>query len=118
MSTKWVYLYNEVSQAEEHVGGEWELVRALLGGKGANLADMTRVGLPVPPGFTVTTEACNAYLPKGQQFPAGCWEQELEAMKATRRSRPAKIWRPGQPAVGFLPLRGQILDAGDDGHRP
>ena len=53
--TKWVYLFTEVEQAEAHVGNDWELVRDLLGGKGANLAEMTRIGVPVPPGFTVTT---------------------------------------------------------------
>ncbi len=42
----------------------------LLGGKGANLAEMTRLGLPVPPGFTITTEACRAYLKQGRE-PAG-----------------------------------------------
>ena len=41
--------------------------RDLLGGKGANLAEMTNAGLPVPPGFTITTEACNAYLDGGRQ---------------------------------------------------
>jgi pyruvate,orthophosphate dikinase len=71
MSTKWVYLFDEVEEAEKHVGGEWENVRALMGGKGANLGDMTRAGVPVPPGFTVTTEACNAYLAAGEQFPEG-----------------------------------------------
>ncbi|RME55322.1 MAG: hypothetical protein D6790_16085, partial [Caldilineae bacterium] len=50
---KWVYLFDEVDQAEAKVGGDWEAVRALLGGKGANLAEMTRIGVPVPPGFTV-----------------------------------------------------------------
>ena len=62
MSNKWVYRFNEVDQAEKYVGGEWENVRGLLGGKGANLAEMTRIEVPVPPGFTITTEACNAYL--------------------------------------------------------
>ncbi len=79
-TTKWVYLFNEVKEAEEHVGGKWDDVRALMGGKGANLADMTRLGIPVPPGFTVTTEACNAYLAAGNQFPEGMWEQELAAI--------------------------------------
>ncbi len=60
MEKKWVYLFNEVDQAEKHVNGDWESVRGLLGGKGANLAEMARIGVPVPPGFTVTTEACNA----------------------------------------------------------
>ena len=65
MTEKWVYLFDEVDKAAKHVGGEWEDVRALLGGKGANLAEMTRLGVPVPPFFTLTTEACNAYLEAG-----------------------------------------------------
>jgi pyruvate, orthophosphate dikinase len=81
MSKKWVYLFNDVEEAERLVGGGWDNVKALLGGKGANLGEMTRVGLPVPPGFTVTTEACNAYVEAGQNFPEGLWEQELAAMK-------------------------------------
>ena len=58
---KWVYIFNEVEAAEAAAGGTWDGVRALLGGKGAGLADMTRAGVPVPPGFTVTTEACNEF---------------------------------------------------------
>src|SRR5215216_4156374 len=50
-------------------------MRDLLGGKGANLAEMTRLGLPVPPGFTVTTEACNAYLRSGGEVPPGLWDE-------------------------------------------
>ncbi len=79
-NTKWVYGFDEVEKAEEHVGGDWEAVRALLGGKGANLAEMTRIGIPVPPGFTVTTEACNAYLAAGEKLPEGMWDQELQAI--------------------------------------
>jgi len=78
---KWVYGFEEVDDAETHVGGSWDGVRGLLGGKGANLAEMTRIGVPVPPGFTVTTEACNAYLEAGAQFPAEMWEQALAALK-------------------------------------
>ena len=85
MSTKWVYLFEEVSEAEQYAGS-WEGARALLGGKGANLGEMTRIGVPVPPGLTVTTEACNAYLKNNNQFPEGMWEQELEAMKAIEKS--------------------------------
>jgi pyruvate,orthophosphate dikinase len=80
--SKWVYIFDEVEQAEKYVGGEWDAVRGLLGGKGANLAEMTRLKVPVPPGFTLTTEACNAYLAVGETFPEGMWEQELEALKA------------------------------------
>jgi pyruvate,orthophosphate dikinase len=55
MTKKWVYLFNEVELAEDYVGGEWDAVRGLLGGKGANLAEMVRLEVPVPPGFTLTT---------------------------------------------------------------
>ena len=82
MAKKWVYLFTEVADAEKYVNGSWDAVRSLLGGKGANLFEMTRIKLPVPPGFTVTTEACNAYLAAGEKFPEGMWEQELVALKA------------------------------------
>jgi pyruvate,orthophosphate dikinase len=84
--TKSVYLFTELEQAEAYVEGNWDKVRGLLGGKGANLADMTRLGVPVPPGFTVTTEACNAYLDAGEKFPPGMWEQELEAVAAVEEA--------------------------------
>ena len=79
MTKKWVYRFDEVEQAEKHVGGEWEKVRALLGGKGANLAEMTRIGAPVPPGFTMTTEACNAYLDAGESFRRVCGKKSGSA---------------------------------------
>ena len=78
-STRYVYLFNQVEEAEKTVGGDWDKVRGLLGGKGANLADMTRLGVPVCPGFTVTTEACNTYL-SGNGFPDEVWEQQLAAI--------------------------------------
>jgi pyruvate,orthophosphate dikinase len=56
-------------------------MRDLLGGKGAGLAEMTNAGLPVPPGFTITTEACNDYFAAGEQLPAGLWDDVLEAVK-------------------------------------
>lgn len=98
-SKKWVYLFKEVDQAEQYVGGDWEEVRALLGGKGANLAEMTRIGAPVPPGFTVTTEACNAYLAAGQKFPEGMWEQELEALKEVEEQTGKKFGDPNNPLL-------------------
>jgi pyruvate,orthophosphate dikinase len=69
---KWVYLFKEVEEAEEYAGS-WDGVRRLLGGKGANLAEMTRIGVPVPPGFTMSTEACIAYQ-DGKNFPEGMWD--------------------------------------------
>jgi pyruvate, orthophosphate dikinase len=89
VSDKWVYAFDQVELAEASVGGEWDDVRALLGGKGANLGDMTRIGIPVPPGFTITTEACNAYLAEGERFPAGMLD-EVEAMLARIETAAAK----------------------------
>jgi pyruvate,orthophosphate dikinase len=99
MADKWVYLFEEVDEAEKYVGGEWEGVRSLLGGKGANLAEMTRIGVPVPPGFTVTTQACNAYLAAGEQFPEGMWEQELAAMKHVEEKTGKKFGDPKSPLL-------------------
>jgi pyruvate,orthophosphate dikinase len=56
-------------------------MRDLLGGKGAGLAEMTNAGLPVPPGFTITTEACNDYFTAGEKLPDGLWEDVLEAVE-------------------------------------
>jgi pyruvate,orthophosphate dikinase len=95
---KWVYLFKEVDQAEAYAGS-WEGVRALLGGKGANLGEMTRIGVPVPPGFTVTTEACNAYLAAGNKFPAGMWEQEVAAMAETEKITGKKFGDPVNPLL-------------------
>lgn len=99
MSKKWVYLYSEVEEAEKYVNGDWESVRALLGGKGANLADMSRIDLPVPPGFTVTTEACNAYLKAGQKFPDDMWQQEEAAIKAVEEQTGKKFGDPSNPLL-------------------
>jgi pyruvate,orthophosphate dikinase len=96
---QWVYLFNEVDKAKNAVGGEWEDVRALLGGKGANLADMTSAGIPVPPGFTVTTEACIAYMTEGNKFPEGMWEQELEALSTVESQTGKKFGDPGNPLL-------------------
>ncbi len=82
MAQKWVYRFDEVDEIQASVGGRWDGVRTLLGGKGANLADMARIDIPVPPGFTVTTEACNAYLAAGSIFPPDMWEQLCDALKA------------------------------------
>lgn len=97
MTKKWVFLFNEVAEVEKLAGGKWDNVRALLGGKGAGLADMTRAGVPVPPGFTVTTEACNAYLAEGSKFPAGMWDQELAALKKVEEQAAKKFGDPANP---------------------
>jgi pyruvate,orthophosphate dikinase len=95
---KWVYLFQEIEQAEKYVGGDWENVRGLLGGKGANLAEMARIGLPVPPGFTVTTEACNAYQEE-HQFPAGQWDEMLAALAIVERDAGKKFGSNTNPLL-------------------
>ncbi len=72
---KWVYLFSEGNAS----------MRDLLGGKGAGVAEMTNAGLPVPPGFTITTEACNAYYDAGKQFPQGLWEQVQAALRVVEQ---------------------------------
>lgn len=99
MSKKWVYFFDEVAQAEEYVGGDWEKVRGLLGGKGANLAEMERIGVPVPPGYTITTEACNAYLDAGETYPEGLNEQILESLKTVETKTGKKFGDPKNPLL-------------------
>ena len=95
---KWVYLFNEIEQVEKYVNGDWDAVRGLLGGKGANLAEMARIGLPVPPGFTITTEACNAYQAT-QKFPDGMWEQVLDCLKEVEEAAGKKFGSPENPLL-------------------
>ncbi len=81
--TVWVYLFKELDRVYEIAKpADWEDVQSLLGGKGANLARMTSLDVPVPAGFTVTTEACNAYMDYDRNFPPNMWQQEVEAMGA------------------------------------
>ncbi|VEN72635.1 Pyruvate, phosphate dikinase [Candidatus Desulfarcum epimagneticum] len=86
MDKQWVYGFDQIDQAEKYVNGDWDAARGILGGKGANLGEMTRIGVPVPPGFTITTEACNAYLDNDEVFPEGMWEQEQEALKKIEKA--------------------------------
>ncbi len=68
---KYVYLFKEGNAQ----------MKELLGGKGANLCEMTRIGLPVPPGFVITTEACNEFYENNKQFPDGMREEVTEKMR-------------------------------------
>ena len=70
MDKKFVYLFSEGNKD----------MRALLGGKGANLAEMTKIGLPVPQGFTITTEACNEFFTAGRNLPEGLLDEVWEAL--------------------------------------
>jgi pyruvate,orthophosphate dikinase len=68
---KYVYAFEEGSKDQKF----------LLGGKGANLAEMTNLGLPVPPGFTITTEACKAYMAAGDRLPDGLMDEVTAALE-------------------------------------
>ncbi|HEY5605031.1 MAG TPA: pyruvate, phosphate dikinase [Thermoplasmata archaeon] len=85
---KYVYLFEEGSAS----------MRDLLGGKGAGLAEMTRLGLPVPPGFTITTKACNAFSRKGR-FPPGLWKQVEEGVAAIEARTGKKLGDPARPLL-------------------
>src|SRR6266508_2065146 len=71
MADKYVYDFEEGNKDMKY----------LLGGKGANLAEMTRMGLPVPHGFTVTCEACNAYRAAGRRFPGGMLDEVADHLR-------------------------------------
>jgi pyruvate,orthophosphate dikinase len=99
MENKWVFLFNEVDQAEWRMEENWDGVRALLGGKGANLGEMTRLGVPVPSGFTVTTEACLTYLRGGEVFPTGLWEQVLAGLDTLEQESGKGFGDPSNPLL-------------------
>ncbi len=90
MAKKWVYRFAEGNAK----------MRDLLGGKGAGVAEMTGAGLPVPPGFTITTEACNAYYQAaGGAFPDGMWEQVLTALAEVEKQTGKKFGDPSNPLL-------------------
>src|SRR5689334_19657350 len=88
-SEKWAYLFSEGNAK----------MRDLLGGKGAGVAEMTNAGLPVPPGFTITTEACNAYYDAGKQFPQGMWEQAQAALKIVEQQTGKRFGEQDNPLL-------------------
>ena len=91
--TKWVYSFSA-----ERAEGRGEM-KNLLGGKGANLHEMASLGLPVPPGFTITTEVCTHFYANGKTYPADLGPQVDAAMAETRPPDRPRIWRRGQSAA-------------------
>jgi pyruvate,orthophosphate dikinase len=73
--------------------------QALLGGKGANLAEMTSIGLPVPPGFTITTEVCDLYYKSGRKLPDGLMEQVAENVAMLEKELGKKFGDPDNPLL-------------------
>ena len=92
-TAKYVYYFGD-GQAE----GKAEM-KNLLGGKGANLAEMTNLGIPVPPGFTITTEACIHFLNNREAFPEGLEQQVLDNLVLVERSMGKKFGDEGDPLL-------------------
>lgn len=88
-SKKYVYLFEE-GRAD---------MKDLLGGKGANLAEMTNIGIPVPPGFCITTEACREFYIQDRNFPPGTREQALEALAVLEVKAHKKFGDPENPLL-------------------
>ncbi len=99
MTHRWLYRFDELDEVRRRVDDDWEAVRGLLGGKGANLADMSQLGIPVPPGFVITTEACNAYMDSGGEMPEGLWDQVREAMGDMERATGKRFGDPANPLL-------------------
>ncbi len=74
-------------------------MKDLLGGKGAGLAEMTNLGIPVPSGFTITTEACREYFKLGKKFPQGMWEEVLKNLKKVEKSMGCKFGDAKNPLL-------------------
>ena len=91
--TKWVYLF-----ADGKAEGSAKM-RTLLGGKGAGLAEMTNADVPVPPGFTITTAACNAYFKAGKKLPAGLWDQVERGLAIVEKSKGRTLGDPTNPLL-------------------
>ena len=70
-----------------------------LGGKGANLAEMASIGLSVPPGFTVSTEACQQYQAAGRALPQGLWDEILEGLQWVEEYMGARLGDPQRPLL-------------------
>lgn len=90
---KWVYFFGN-GKAE----GRGDM-KDLLGGKGSGLAEMTNLGIPVPAGFTITTEACNAYFTSGKKYPPHLWDQVLENLKKVEKAMGMKFGDPNNPLL-------------------
>ncbi len=93
-------------------------MKTLLGGKGANLAEMSVIGIPVPPGFTITTEVCAAYYENGKKLPEAAVPQIQAAIKQMEALYGAKFGDPSDPLLVSRPLGGGALHARHDEHDP
>ena len=93
MSQKWIYSFGN-GKAEGNA-----TMRNLLGGKGAGLQEMSSIGLPVPPGFTITTEVCTYYYDHGNKYPDDLDEQLKKAMTQLEEVSGKKFGDPSNPLL-------------------
>ena len=91
--TKYVYFFGS-GKAE----GTAEM-KGLLGGKGANLAEMTNIGLPVPPGFTISTEVCTYFYKHGNTYPKTLKKEVEAALAKVEKAMGAKLGDPANPLL-------------------
>ena len=91
-------------------------MRTLLGGKGANLAEMSNLGLPVPPGFTITTEVCNRYQGGRDSYPPGLDGQVGAAVREIERQTGAGFGDAGNPLLFSVRSGARRVHAGNAGH--
>src|SRR3989454_10998932 len=87
--TRYIYDFDEPSE-----GG-----RELLGGKGAGLAEMTQLGVPVPAGFTITTDACRAYMAAGKRLPAGLEDEISDHIRALEQKNGKRFGDKAEPLL-------------------
>src|SRR6202011_6218626 len=90
---KWVYSFGD-GKAEGRAD-----MRNLLGGKGANLAEMSALGLPVPPGFTITTECCVHYYANGRSYPADLKDQVATGLARVEELTAKRFGDPANPLL-------------------
>ena len=103
---KWVYRFSEGNAS----------MRPLLGGKGANLAEMTGLGMPIPQGFTVTTEACTEYYRHGKQITDEIQAQIFEAIGWLEEYNGKKFGDTQDLSLSFCKIRCKGIYAGYDGY--
>ena len=115
MSKKYLYYFSEGNDA---FGGDKVTMKNTLGGKGAGLAEMTAAGMPVPQGFTITTEACTQYYADGRQINDEITADIFEHVKGLEKITGKTFGDNDQPPAGLRPLRRTSVHARHDGHHP
>jgi pyruvate, orthophosphate dikinase len=93
-------------------------LKDLLGGKGANLAEMTNLGLPMPPGFTITTEACRHFLRHGSSTPGGLDAEVASHLAVIEEAMCRTLGDPIDPLLVSVRSGAKFSMPAHDGHRP